>query len=502
MPGVRDAVALELGVGPRTLLGTLRDRFLLAPALLPAGFWTREFGLEPPEYRRADIHAALERTRAAHVEEFYRRHYRPSRMSLLITGDVDQERTLEAVTRTFGQLPVWPEEPPPIRTELKQSATRRFFWNLREDVGFSISFRLDSITAADYPRLLFAQQLLERRLVRRLRWGEQHAVYAVSSALVQRADAGLLRFEARIQPDRFDDARAIIRDELQRLRHGRYPPGEFEQDRAALDRALRLNNGTPAALRNWHANAFYRTDRFPQPPALAATFARITPEELAATARAQLGPQREILSIERPLPLGQGAAAAIPLAAVLLGIFAARRAFITPIELTRIRYLARLRLPLLIALPAGAIAVAGVLIALRLLAAGAHHVAAAYLWPHESFLLQAAGFVAALALATFLLAAALALVPRRVLVLEHEARIKYLAYRSRVLRPEDVVEVRLARFGDVFLSLRALRTVPLALGWRTPAVLVRTRRGPDWFLATRDSRELAAALERLAAPHS
>lgn len=497
MPGVRDAVALELGIGPRSLLDWVRDEYLLQPALMPAGFWTREFGIEPPEYRRPDYHAALERTGVWELEQFYRLHYSPTGMSLLIAGDVDPERTRAAVEQTFGQLGVWPERPRPLVARLKRTPSHRFFWNLREDVGFSMSFRLDDLSADDYVRLLFAQQLLERRLIRRLRWGEQQAVYGIGSSLVQRADAGLLRFEARVQPAAFAAARAIIEDELQRLRHGRYPPGEFEQDRQALDRALRLNNGSPAALRGWHANAFYRADRFAELPALGSRFAAMTTEELAATARAQLGPAREILSIERPLPLGQGAAAAIPLLGILLGIAAARRAFITPIELPRIRYLARLRPPLLLAVPGALLFVAALLLVARLFAAALHHAAAAAVWNRDSFLLQAVALLVAVALGTFLLSAVLALLPRRILVLDHEVRIKYLAYRSTVLRPEDIETAGLARFGDVYGRARALRTVPLALGWRAPAVLLRTRRGPDWFVATRDSRELADALARL-----
>lgn len=500
MPGVRDAVALELGIGPRSLLDWIRDEYVLQPVLMPEGFWSREFGLQPPEYRRPDYHAALERTGIAEIEAFYRLHYNPSRMSLLVAGDVDPERTRAAVEQTFGQLGVWPEQPPPLTATLKRTPTHRFFWNLREDVGFSLSFRLDSLDVDDYVRLLFAQQLLERRLIRRLRWGEQQAVYGIRSSLVERADVALLRFEARIQPAAFDEARAIIEDELQRLRHGRYPPGEFEQDREALDRTFRLNNGGPIALRGWHATAFYRTDRYRVPPPVGVRFAAMTPDELAATARAQLGPSREILSIERPLPLGQGAAAAIPLLALGLGILAARRTFITPIDLPRIRYLARLRPPLLLAVPAGLLTIGVLLAALRLLAAGMHHAAAAFVWNRDSFALQAAAFLLAITLATFLLAALLTLVPRRVLVLEHEARIKYLAYRSTVLRPEDIEEVRLARFADVFGHRRAFRTVPLALGWRAPAVLIRNRRGFDWFIATRDSGELATALARLCRP--
>lgn len=497
MPGVRDAVMLELRLGPRSLLEQLRDGYLLNPRLLPPGFWTREFGLHPPEYRRADVFASVQRTTAADVEAFYRLHYQPPRMTLLVAGDVDPERVFQSVESTFGQLIVWPERPAPLAADVRRSATRRYFWNLRDDVAYGLSFRIDSLGADDHVRLLFAQQLLERRLTRRLRFGAQPAVYGISSALVQRGDIALLRFDARIRPDAWDDARGIIEDEVQRLRHGRYPPGEFEQDRAALDSRLRLNNGSPGALRGWHSSTFYRADLHPVPPPLGQRFAAMTPAELATFARARLGPTQEILSIERPLPLRQGAALALPLLALLLGVAAARRAFVRPIELARLRYVARLRAPLALRVPATLLFVAALLFALRLFAAGAHHVAAALLWSQDSFILQATSFVIALALATFLVLAALALLPRKLLVLDHEARIKYWAYRSTVIDPDDIVELRLAHFGDAFRHRRAWRTVPLAFGWRTPGVLVRTRSGADWFVAVRAPAELLAALARM-----
>jgi predicted Zn-dependent peptidase len=500
MPGVRDAVRLELGLGPRSLLGELRQRFLLHPALLPPGFWTREFGLHPPEYRQADLFESIQRTRAAHADAFYRRFYTPTRMSLLIAGDVDPERVHATVERTFGQLPVWSASPAPLpAAALRQGATHRYFWNLRSDVSYSLSFRIDSLGADDHVRLLFAQQLLEQRLLRRLRWGSRQSVYGVGTSLVHRGDATLLRFEARIEPAALGEARGIIEDELQRMRHGRYPPGEFELDRAALDRRFRLNNGAPAAFRGWHGSTFYRADLHPVLPPLGTRFAALTAAELATFARTRLAPSREILSLERPLPLREGAAAAIPLGAVLLGLAAARRLLVRPIDLTHLRYVARLRPPFPLTLLLAAAVGLALLLGLRLLASGAHHVAAAFLWSRDSFVLQAAAFVLAIALATLFTCGLLALVPRRLLVLEHEARIKYLAYRSRVLPAEDIVAVESARFSDVFGSTQLLRTVPLAFGWPRPAALIRTRRGADWFVRTRNSEELIEMLRRVRA---
>ncbi len=46
------------------------------------------------------------------IHDFFRRYYRPSQMAVILVGDLDFDRTMEMLERTFGKLPEPPPEPP------------------------------------------------------------------------------------------------------------------------------------------------------------------------------------------------------------------------------------------------------------------------------------------------------------------------------------------------------------------------------------------------------
>ena len=490
----RESVALEIGLGPRDLLGRVRDRFIAPPALLPPGFWEREFARAVPEYRRGDRWTALQAITATDLEQFQRTYYVPSRMVLLLVGDVDSIALGRRLETTFGMLPAWPV-PPPAHTGIPRRGTfQRFLWQLRPDAAYDLRFRFATLDGADHLRMLFAERLLERRLMRRLRWGPRAASYGVSTMLVQRGDVGFLQLRAEVRAAELGYARGVIEDELLRLRQGRYPPGEFEEDRTAIVRAVRQEALSPPTLRAWAAGALYRVEQHPDMPDIPARFAALEPAELSAFASRTLGADALLRTVTRPIPLGQLGLLALGLLALAAGVALARRLLLRPAPMETLRYVARLRGPLALRVAGGAALALLLLLVARLLAAAAHHVLDPWILALDSFPAQAAAFLFAIAAAALLASGALALVPHKVLVFEHELRLKFRAYRSLCWRAADLADVRPARFHDVFLSARAWRTLPLTLGLRAPGLLITTRTGPDVFLSTRDPAELERVL--------
>ncbi|MFQ6045473.1 MAG: hypothetical protein ACE5PT_03810, partial [Gemmatimonadales bacterium] len=114
----------------------------------------------------------------------------------------------------------------------------------------------------------------------------------------------------------------------------------------------------------------------------------------------------------------------------------------------------------------------------------------------ESVTVQWSAYAAmAVAIVTFVVAA-LAAVPRKLLIFDDHLRIKYLAYRSTVLHPTDIEDISLRRFRDVWLSRRIFRCLPLALGLLSPAILITLKNGRSYFFNVRDRVEAMALLER------
>jgi hypothetical protein len=196
------------------------------------------------------------------------------------------------------------------------------------------------------------------------------------------------------------------------------------------------------------------------------------------------------------MPIDQAGLLLLGLLALAGGYALARRLLLRPAPMHRLRYVARLRGPLALRLAGGALLTVLLLIVARLIAAAGHQVLDPTLLAIDSFAIQGTIFLLALALAALLTASALALVPHKLLVFEDELRLKFRAYRTRRWRADEISELRAARFSDVFLSRRAVRTLPLALGVRAPGLLIGTRHGPDLFVATRDTAELERVIRQ------
>jgi predicted Zn-dependent peptidase len=490
----RAAAALEIGLGPRDLLGWVRDEIVAAPALLPAGFWEREFGMRVPEYRRNDRWAALQAIGAPDLAAFHRTYYVPSRMVLMLVGDIDSTVVRRRLETTFERLPAWPVPADSARGAPRDGLRERFLWQLRPDAVYDLRFRFARLDGDDHLRMIFAQRLLERRLMRRLRWGPRAASYGVTTTLVQRGDVGFVQLRAAVRPGELAYARSVIEDELLRLRQGRYPADEFESDRAALARAVRQEGLSPTALRAWAATALYRLEQHPAMPDVPARFAAMDAAELSAFASRTLTSRALLRTVIRPVPLGQAGLLLLALLALGTGVALARRLLLRPAPMDTLRYVARLRGAAVVRL-AGGLALTLVLLgAARLVAAAGHHLIDPWVLALDSFPVQAGAFLLALAAAALLTGGALALVPHKLLVFERELRLKYRAYRSRRWPADDVIGARTARFADIFLSRRLLRTLPLTLGLRAPGLLIETRSGPDLFVATRDIAELERVL--------
>jgi hypothetical protein len=97
---------------------------------------------------------------------------------------------------------------------------------------------------------------------------------------------------------------------------------------------------------------------------------------------------------------------------------------------------------------------------------------------------------------------ALAAIPRKLLVFDDHVRIKYLSFRSLPIPADEVVEVSLRRFKEVWLTKRLWRCSPLALGLLAPAVYMKRRDGRAYFFDVRDRAELLAVLKENEMPAS
>ena len=488
----RQPVAVEINARPMEFF----ERVFLAlnpEWLRPEGFWQREFGMEtrPLIY---DSWTTLHRITPEDLRGFYDRYYAPGAMTLTIVGDLDSAEVLELAERTFGTLPEREVAPLAYDVEDPRRGRATYAWGLGSDIGYQKRYKFFNHTAEDELHILFIRDLLGRRLNQRLRYGERKAVYGLSVFLSKRGPAAYLQLAGDINEDEYDYALEVLDEELALLRTGGLDPAEFETDRRAIIERLRTVNLTAQALNFWSRSNFYNPNVFTDFPDVVGFFEEVTQAELASFATRNLVADRELLSVTYMQPVSQGVLVLVVLLIVILTHRGVSWGLTRPIEMRKIRYVARFRTPLLIRI-VRVIVFGGLGLVLARL------VVALLIWAGGDWVATVASYVVQMASYAFMLSGSIALVilylarfPRKLLVFPDHVRVKSWAYASRSLAPEDVQEISLRGFRDVWLSSDIFRCTALTFGLLRPGLYVRPKKGRALFFGARDTEELTEVL--------
>ena len=489
----RQPVALEINAQPREFFEGVWA--LLNPSwLLPPDFWRREFRMETRSGRRSDRWASLQRITSEDVTDFYERYYVPEAMTLTVIGDLDRSEVLEISERTFGSLIKRPVPPRYIAVEDPARRRATSYWGFGPNVQYTARYKLFNSDAEDDLMLLFVRDLLRRRLNQRLRYGEQKAVYGLQVSTTQRGPGGFLQIEGSIAENEYDFAQGIIEEEIAALVEGTLPPEEFEADRTALVERLRGENSTAQALNFWVLRNFYDPSKHTDFPDLLSFFAGVTQDELAAFAARTFVPEREVTTLMRLQPVSQGMLATAALVLVFLTVRLVAWTLTRPVTMTEILYMARFRVPVLLLIGA-VVGFGGVgLIVGRLIVFVVQSLALAFLVTIDVYSVRLVFYGAMLITAVVLSILYLSLFPRKLLVFPDHLRIKFLAYRSRILKPDDLLDVSMRRFHQVWFRKDLFRCVPLAWGLVGPGIYLRPFKGRAYFFRTRNTAEMIHVL--------
>jgi predicted Zn-dependent peptidase len=494
----REPVALEVRARPRQLFDWLEAYYLNPPLLRTPGFWEQEFGLETWRSRDYYPFRSLYSVTAGDLLDFYDTHYVPSLMTLTIVGDIDRRAVLDGVTETFGALPAR-AEPESASAAVDPGRYRQsVFWAYRSNVYYSNRFKFYGLSAEQEVMLVFIRQLLSKRLNDQLRFGERKATYGINVGIVKRGGAGYLHVSGGIKAEEFEFARDVIEGELEALRTGTISQAEFDEDRSAVTRQLKVSNASSENLEGWVRSAFYDPRVHDDFPDLVAAFEGFTREEVQSFASELLVPERQVLTIEHPHPLTQGTLVVLVAVLAWLTVHVTRRRLVRPVDMTRIRYVARFRLPKAYSIVATLALVAFVAVVGRLVAFVYQLLSYGFLLQLDSFIVQWLAYAAMLVLAVLLLLQVPARMPRKILLFDDHIRVKYLSYRSVPISVDRLAELSLLRFRAVWLSRRIWKCVPLTLGLIAPGVYLRRRDGWAYFFNVRDRDELVRLARQIA----
>ncbi|CAN5864428.1 hypothetical protein BH23GEM9_BH23GEM9_10270 [soil metagenome] len=491
----RGPVAVELGARTTYPFAGGPTRILNHPILLPAPFWRREFGIDAQEERGASQQTGLAAVTAGDLRRFHEKYYTPTEMTLVIVSGLPREELQPALDSTFAALPWRPAPTAEVRVAPRHGETRLFQWHSGTTTRVALRYRVHDLSGLDQVRLIFMEDLLRHRLMERLRRGEAKAIYSVTAGTVIRGPAAYFVISADMNPGQEGLVREILDDELRKLADPAADTLAFYADRDALNRRLRVENASPAALRSWATDRFYRPDLHDGFPDVGAYYSTVGPDSIAALAARVFRADNRILSVRRPLPLPAAALVALAAAIIFGAARLYRRLAFRPADMTRIRYIARLRPPLAARLMAAAVVLIASLAILRLGVAAAHFAAQYWILATGSFPLLAAAAAALLFVGTLAIMAAVGRVQRKVLVFDDELRIKSPTYRSVIVPAADIVGVRLLSAAD---RPRARNIVVRPVG---PAVFVEAPDGTGYVLRVSKPLPLLQAVSALMDRH-
>ncbi len=448
----REPVALEVGARPRQFIDWLWAYYIYPPALRTPGFWQREFGIEAAASRDYYPYASLHRITSEDLRRFYDEYYVPSLMTLTVIGDVDRREVMQRIDETFGSLPQRPS--PEVSVTLNDPGRYRqtIFWPYRPNVYYNLRFKFYDPSAEDEVMLIFISERLGKRLNDQLRFGERKATY------------GSMDIE------------------------------EYEADRDAVTRQLIVTNSTSEDLERWVRTYFYDRRVHGDFPDLVAAFETVTLDDVQRFVSERFVAERQVLTVWYPNPISQGILLVLIAFLARFSVIGMRRRLIRPIDMTRIRYVARFRIPPLYLLAAALIILLLLAVLLRGLAYGIQVMVEGFLVTVDSFIVQWSVYGALLAAGVALVLVAMSRVPRKLLLFDDRVLIKYQSYRSVEVPRDEIEELSLCGFKAVWLTSRIRKCVPLALGATAPAIYLRHRDGWSYYFRVRDMKELLGLL--------
>jgi len=495
----RTPLMVELDARPRELMDWVYDYYLFPAWLRLPDFWEREFGLRTRSSRDEYLYRSLSDITPEDLRWFYNTYYAPECMTLTVIGNIERDAALAQINATFGTLPARPAPKRAVQLRNPQRYRQSISWEPQANVSYHNGYKFYQFTARDHQMLLFIQYLLDRRLNNILRFGEQKAVYGIWVQISQLMTATYFGIGSEIGKSQFAYARQVIEDELEALRSGTLSDAEFTTDQRAVARNLRTQNIQAETLGWWVAESFYDPALHQDFPDMVTFAEQVTKQDVTDFVRQRFLREHQLFSLTYPLPVDQVVALILPVLLAAMAVRLVQRVLLVPVDMTRIRYVARFKMPPVYRLLF--LVIFGLLgaVLLRLCVYGYEWLTEEFIAPIENVAVQWGIHGIALMAAVFGIILLMACIPSKLLVFDDHLRVKYHFYRSQRILPGDIVSLTPQRFQQVLHAPQFWKCLPLTFGFMTPGLHLRLRNGRSYFFQVRKNEECQTAVSQLLA---
>ncbi len=253
--------------------------------------------------------ASIDRLSRAELAAFYRERYPVSGLALAIVGDVDVDEVVALARARFERAGRARPSPPPPPPRRPTAAAEVYRYLDRAQAHLVVGFPGATLDAPDRFALEVLIAILggqSGRLFAELR--ERRALaYRVSAHSVEGVDPGFVAVYLSCAPEKLDEAVAVVRAELERVRAGGVTEAELDRARRYLIGSHQIAMQRRAAVAN--AMAYHEAYGLGWQTwtGYDGAIRAVRPEDVAAAAAAYLRPDRMITATVRPPSATPGA---------------------------------------------------------------------------------------------------------------------------------------------------------------------------------------------------
>ncbi len=485
----REPVAIEVGARKRELFDWINAYYFNPPFLSQPDFWAREFGKEAFPMRDYYYYGSLYKITAQDLKNFYETYYTPEGMTLAVIGNLERNEVLNKINSTFANLPSRPRYKSSIELKNPGRYWQSYAWDVQSTAFYSHAFKLYNPNQEQSLKLIFVSHFLQNRLNAQLRFGDRKATYGLGIAPVQRGLATTLQISGNLKESEYNFAYEVIEKELNSLRNATLKNEDFETEKAAITRKLRVAYNSPKDLEQWVANSFYNPERYQDFPDIVTIFEKFTKKDIEEFAKAYLVKNHEVLYVKHVQPLSQEVYAIVILVVILLTVEISRRYLMQPLPMAQIRYIARFKMPLLTRLITWLGLLIFVAIGARLFIFLCESISYRFILHIENFWIQWLTSLVMTVIALLLFMLLLASLPSKVLLFTDSLAIKYFFYRALRIPISEIKEVSLQKFSDIWLSKKLWRCLPLTFALRSPGIYIKLNNNKSYFFQIRNKTE-------------
>ena len=235
--------------------------------------------------------------------DFYRTHYLPNNMTLVVVGDVDPEEAEVMTEQYFGEfeagtLPPKPEQPltptPPEGFRVRLHGP-----SINDQGQLLLGAPTPGMQHADRYPLMVLAEIMESALTREIRF-ERGLVYSIDVYPAMYTDVGYFVVYTTAESNRFAEIQQAIDNQIMRAISGQLDTVAVDAARSAVrGRALLAMEGNLNEAWWLSEDAMYTPDEEPIPDYFAAINA-VTPKDIQRVANVYLAEGNRYEAIHRP----------------------------------------------------------------------------------------------------------------------------------------------------------------------------------------------------------